>query len=33
MNESALAQEVGRILEQRDREKAARRRSSLRDID
>lgn len=30
---TTLAQEVHRILEQRDREKAARRRSSLRDID
>ncbi|EPC02482.1 hypothetical protein L861_08990 [Litchfieldella anticariensis FP35 = DSM 16096] len=32
-DERALAQEIGRILDQRDREKAARRRSSLRDID
>ena len=32
-NATTLAQEVHRILEQRDREKAARRRSSLRDID
>nr|WP_300309233.1 phage tail tape measure protein [Halomonas sp.] len=30
---TTLAQEVYRILEQRDRQKAARRRSSLRDID